>query len=98
VVILDALFRGAGETYVPVFFDEAGHRVATQYLMSVLNGDMPAEQLMRYREAGQKLPGFCGCEARHTPCLHLAATHPDRCAPPVLPSPEHPAPRSCSGR
>ncbi len=57
VVILDALFRGAGETYVPVFFDEAGHRVATQYLMSVLNGDMPAEQLMRYREAGQKLPG-----------------------------------------
>lgn len=57
VVILDALFRGAGEKYVPVFFDEAGHRVATQYLMSVLNGDMPAEQLMRYREAGQKLPG-----------------------------------------
>ncbi|MEY3297860.1 MAG: hypothetical protein RLZZ597_1120 [Cyanobacteriota bacterium] len=57
VVILDALFRGAGEKYVPIFFDEAGHRVATQYLMSVLNGDMPAEQLMRYREAGQKLPG-----------------------------------------
>lgn len=57
VVILDALFRGAGEKYVPVFFDEAGHRVATQYLMSVLNGDMPAEQLMRYREAGSKLPG-----------------------------------------
>lgn len=57
VVILEALFRGAGEKYVPVFFDEAGHRVATQYLMSVLNGDMPAEQLMRYREAGSKLPG-----------------------------------------
>lgn len=57
VVILDALFRGAGEKYVPVFFDEAGHRVATQYLMSVLNGDMPAEQLMHYREAGSKLPG-----------------------------------------
>lgn len=57
VMILDALFRGAGEKYVPVFFDEAGHRVATQYLMSVLNGDMPAEQLMHYREAGSKLPG-----------------------------------------
>lgn len=57
VMILDALFRGAGEKYVPVFFDEAGHRVATQYLMSVLNGDMPAEQLMRYREAHQNLPG-----------------------------------------
>ncbi|NMF84017.1 transketolase C-terminal domain-containing protein [Nodosilinea sp. P-1105] len=57
VMILDALFRGAGEKYVPIFFDEAGHRVATQYLMAVLNGDMPAEQLMRYREAHQKLPG-----------------------------------------
>ena len=57
VMILDALFRGSGDKYVPTFFDEAGHRVATQYLMSVLNGDMPAEQLMRYREAHQKLPG-----------------------------------------
>jgi transketolase len=57
VMILDALFRGAGEKYVPIFFDEAGHRVATQYLMAVLNGDLPAEQLMRYREAHQKLPG-----------------------------------------
>jgi transketolase len=57
VMILDALFRGSAEKYVPTFFDEAGHRVATQYLMAVLNGDMPAEQLMRYREAHQKLPG-----------------------------------------
>lgn len=57
VMILDALFRGAGDKYVPIFFDEAGHRVATQYLMSVLNGDMPAEQLMQYRAANEKLPG-----------------------------------------
>ncbi|PZO42033.1 MAG: transketolase [Shackletoniella antarctica] len=57
VMILDALFRGAGDQYVPIFFDEAGHRVATQYLMSVLNGDMPAEQLMQYRVANKKLPG-----------------------------------------
>ncbi|PZV11993.1 MAG: transketolase [Leptolyngbya sp.] len=57
VMILDALFRGAGDQYVPIFFDEAGHRVATQYLMSVLNGDMPAEQLMQYRVANEKLPG-----------------------------------------
>jgi transketolase len=57
VMILDALFRGAGDKYVPIFFDEAGHRVATQYLMSVLNGDMPAEDLMHYREAHSKLPG-----------------------------------------
>ncbi|MGR9045481.1 MAG: transketolase C-terminal domain-containing protein [Gammaproteobacteria bacterium] len=57
VMIMDALFRGAADSYVPIFFDEAGHRVATQYLMSALNGDLPAEQLMRYREAHSHLPG-----------------------------------------
>lgn len=57
VMILDALFRGSPDQFVPTFFDEAGHRVATQYLMSALNGDLPPEQLMRYREAHQKLPG-----------------------------------------
>lgn len=56
VMILDALFRGSKQ-FVPVFFDEAGHRVATQYLMSTLNGDLPAEQLMSYREAHSHLPG-----------------------------------------
>lgn len=57
VMILDALFRGAAEKFVPIFFDEAGHRVGTQYLMATLHGELPAEQLMRYREAGSKLPG-----------------------------------------
>jgi transketolase len=42
---------------VPIFFDEAGHRVATQYLLSVLDGAMPAEKLLHYREYDQKLPG-----------------------------------------
>ncbi|NEQ44902.1 MAG: transketolase [Leptolyngbya sp. SIOISBB] len=57
VMILDALFRGNEDGFVPTFFDEAGHRVATQYLMATLNGDLPAEQLMRYRAANDKLPG-----------------------------------------
>ncbi|HIK15249.1 MAG TPA: transketolase [Leptolyngbyaceae cyanobacterium M33_DOE_097] len=57
VMILDALFRGNPDKFVPTFFDEAGHRVGTQYLMSVLRGHMPAEQLMHYREANSKLPG-----------------------------------------
>lgn len=57
VMIMDALFRGNPDQFVPIFFDEAGHRVATQYLMAALSGDLPAEQLMRYREAHQKLPG-----------------------------------------
>ena len=45
VILLDALFRGKPEQFVPIFFDEAGHRVATQYLISVLRGHLPAEQL-----------------------------------------------------
>ncbi|MEO1403031.1 MAG: transketolase C-terminal domain-containing protein [Cyanobacteria bacterium J06635_1] len=57
VMILDALFRGAADKYVPIFFDEAGHRVGTQYLMATLAGDLPAEQLMHYREANSTLPG-----------------------------------------
>jgi len=57
VMILDALFRGKPDQFVPTFFDEAGHRVGTQYLMSVLRGHMPAEQLMQYRLSGSKLPG-----------------------------------------
>lgn len=57
VMIMDALFRGSAEQYVPVFFDEAGHRVATQYLMSVLNGDLAAERLVEYRAAHSHLPG-----------------------------------------
>ena len=51
VMILDALFRGALDRFLPVFFDEAGHRVATQYLFSVLRGQLTAEALMQYRAA-----------------------------------------------
>jgi transketolase len=57
VMILDAFFRGAPDKFVPIFFDEAGHRVATQYLMATLHGELPAEQLLHYREADSHLPG-----------------------------------------
>jgi transketolase len=57
VMIMDALFRGDADKFIPIFFDEAGHRVATQYLMSTLNGDLPAERLMQYRAAHSHLPG-----------------------------------------
>ncbi|MEH1953695.1 transketolase C-terminal domain-containing protein [Nostoc sp.] len=57
VVILDALFRAASDQFVPIFFDEAGHRVATQYLMAALHGDLPSEKLLHYREAHSGLPG-----------------------------------------
>ncbi len=50
-------FIANGAPIVPVFYDEAGHRVATQYLLSVLNGAMPAEKLLHYREFESGLPG-----------------------------------------
>jgi transketolase len=56
VMIIRGLIAGGAPIY-PVFFDEAGHRVATQYLLSVLDGDMPAEKLLHYREFGSHLPG-----------------------------------------
>lgn len=57
VMILDALFRGKPEHFVPIFFDEAGHRVATQYLMAALHGELPIERLTQYRAAHSHLPG-----------------------------------------
>src|SRR5579863_156290 len=50
-------FIANGAPIVPIFYDEAGHRVATQYLLSVLHGAMPAERLLHYREFESGLPG-----------------------------------------
>jgi len=49
--------QGGTPDVLPIFFDEAGHRVATQYLMAVLEGDMPVEKLYHYREYLSHLPG-----------------------------------------
>ena len=56
-VMIVRAFIANGAPIVPVFYDEAGHRVATQYLLSVLNGAMPAERLLHYREFESGLPG-----------------------------------------
>jgi transketolase len=56
-VMIVRAFIAHGAPIVPVFYDEAGHRVATQYLLSVLNGAMPAERLLHYREYKSGLPG-----------------------------------------
>jgi len=56
VLIVRALARG-GASILPTFYDEAGHRVATQYLLSVLDGHMPAERLLHYRQFESGLPG-----------------------------------------
>ena len=55
-LIVDGFIKGMDNLY-PVLFDEAGHRVALQYLMAVLNGHMPVEKLLHYREFGEGLYG-----------------------------------------
>lgn len=57
VVLFDAFFRACPDKFVPVFYDEAGHRVATQYLISALDGYIAPEFLRFYRFGGGKLPG-----------------------------------------
>ncbi len=56
VLIVDGFMRG-NDNLVPVLFDEAGHRVAIQYMMAALNGYMPIDKLLHYREFDQGLYG-----------------------------------------
>lgn len=56
-VMIIRAFIASGVPILPIFYDEAGHRVATQYLLSVLDGHMPAEKLLHYREYNSGLPG-----------------------------------------
>ncbi|KAJ8072015.1 hypothetical protein PM082_015573 [Marasmius tenuissimus] len=57
VCMLLSLIEGNPEQFIPILFDEAGHRVATQYMLSALEGALPIEHLLHYREANSKLPG-----------------------------------------
>lgn len=56
VLIADGFIKG-GDSCYPVYFDEAGHRVALQYIMAVLNGYRRPEDLLHYREFGKGLYG-----------------------------------------
>ena len=49
VLIMQGFMNG-DEKFHPVFFDEAGHRVALQYIMAVLNGHADISTLLHYRE------------------------------------------------
>ena len=57
VCILEAFFLHSSDKYLPIVYDESGHRVATQYLLSALHKHIPFEHLLHYREANSKLPG-----------------------------------------
>lgn len=56
VLIADSFMKGSDKVY-PVYFDEAGHRVAIQYAMAAFNGEMPFEKLLHYRAANEGLYG-----------------------------------------
>ncbi|SDP29462.1 transketolase C-terminal domain-containing protein [Desulforhopalus singaporensis] len=49
LLIVDGFMKGSDSIH-PVYFDEAGHRVAIQYMMAVLNGHKDIESLLHYRE------------------------------------------------
>ncbi|WP_136799173.1 MULTISPECIES: transketolase C-terminal domain-containing protein [Desulfosediminicola] len=49
LLIIDGFMKGSDKVH-PVYFDEAGHRVAIQYMMAVLNGHREVESLLHYRE------------------------------------------------
>ncbi|PID73049.1 MAG: transketolase [Desulfobacterales bacterium] len=49
LLVVDGFMKGSGAVH-PVYFDEAGHRVAIQYMMAVLNGHKNSESLFHYRE------------------------------------------------
>ncbi len=56
VLIMQGFMNG-DEKFYPVFFDEAGHRVALQYIMAVLNGHADISTLLHYREFKKGLYG-----------------------------------------
>ena len=56
VLITDGFMNGESRLF-PVHFDEAGHRVAMQYLLAALNGRKSYDDLLHYREFGKGLYG-----------------------------------------
>jgi transketolase len=57
VCILLAMMNANPNNFVDAIFDEAGHRVATQYLLAAMDGKIDPEHLLNYRDANSKLPG-----------------------------------------
>jgi len=70
-MILDAMFRGCPDKFVDTFFDEAGHRVCTQYLFAALQGYIPWETLVNYRRGFSLLPGHP--EVNYTPGIKFCS-------------------------
>lgn len=57
VCVLLAFMNANPNGFYDAIFDEAGHRVATQYLLAALDGKIAPDHLLNYRDADSKLPG-----------------------------------------
>ncbi|KAL2864400.1 thiamine diphosphate-binding protein [Aspergillus lucknowensis] len=57
VCILLGFINAHPGAFYDAIFDEAGHRVATQYLLAALDGKIDPDHLLNYRDANSKLPG-----------------------------------------
>ncbi|KAJ5794749.1 Transketolase C-terminal/Pyruvate-ferredoxin oxidoreductase domain II [Penicillium paradoxum] len=57
VCILLAIMKANPNRWVDAMYDEAGHRVATQYLLAALDGEIEPDHLLNYRAADSHLPG-----------------------------------------
>ncbi|KAL4864093.1 hypothetical protein BDV12DRAFT_176696 [Aspergillus spectabilis] len=57
VCILLGFINANPDAFYDAIFDEAGHRVATQYLLASLDGKIAPDDLLNYRDANSKLPG-----------------------------------------
>ncbi|KAJ5450937.1 Transketolase C-terminal/Pyruvate-ferredoxin oxidoreductase domain II [Penicillium cf. griseofulvum] len=57
VCILLGFMNGNPNKWVDALYDEAGHRVATQYLLAALDGKIEPDHLLQYRAADSHLPG-----------------------------------------
>ena len=91
LLIVDG-FIHSGVPIHPIPFDEAGHRVAAQYMLAALNGHLSFDDLLHYREFGFGLYGhperddvhgigFSSGRLGHlwSHVNGLAEAHPDRC-------------------
>lgn len=69
-LILEGFMQGNDSIY-PIHYDDAGHRVAIQYVMSAIKGLLPIDQLLHYREYDSQLPGHP--EVDMTPGVHFSS-------------------------
>jgi transketolase len=58
------MFKTCPDKFVPIQFDEAGHRVAAQYLWLAMDGTIDADHLKNYRRGHSELPGHPELETK----------------------------------